>query len=394
MFSWNLLHRGVKAIFFVQIVNRLGDFVIPFLALILTQVQGLSPAVAGVVVTLATALSSLGGLAAGRLGDKLSRRDVLVVFLSLSGALLFAAGFAPSSPWALAAMVSAEFFLGAMRPLLGALIADLSTPDTRRSAFSLSYLGVNIGVSVGPLLAGWLFTHALSWLFWIDALTTAAALAILVSSVPRRVVLAAGAAPVEGSVPVSSWKAFVRHPVLLAFSLLMLGYNWVYAQMFFTQALQLVDLFGTDGPPLFGVVWAVNAVWVLVLTPLALRWTRSWTNLASMALGQAFILAGLIVFLFHPDRTWVIVSAVMWTTGEVLVSIHFADLVTGHSPVERRARFQAYVGFLGSLGFVFAPVTSGFITQALGLTGVWWMSCLVVAAVGAGMVALDRRPKS
>jgi len=43
--------------------------------------------------------------------------------------------------------------------------------ETRRAAFSLSYLGVNIGVALGPLMAGWLFTHTLSWMFWLDGVS-------------------------------------------------------------------------------------------------------------------------------------------------------------------------------------------------------------------------------
>ncbi len=391
MFSWNQLHRGVKAIFFVQIVNRMGDFVIPFLTLILTQVQGFDPAVAGLVVTLATALGSLGGLVAGRLSDRFSRRDVLVVFLGTSGLLLGLAGFDPANRWALAAMVSSGFFLGAMRPALGALVADLSDPTTRRHAFSLSYLGINLGVSVGPLLAGWLFQHAPSWLFWLDAMSTAGALALLVRFVPRQTRPAAVPAAAEDRAPASSLAQFASHRVLLPFSLLLMVYNFVYSQMVFTLALQLVESFGDQGPPAFGLVWAVNGLSVLALTPIVLKLTKEWTNLASMAWGMAFFTAGVAVFLFRPDLVWVLASALLWTAGEVLLSVHYGDFVTAQSPPAMRGRFQGYVGFLGSLGFVVSPLASGLVAQALGLQGVWWLATALVAGVGLGLGALDRR---
>jgi len=392
MFSWNQLHRGVKAIFFVQVVNRMGDFVVPFLTLILTQVQGMKPAQAGLIVSLATALGSAGGLAAGRMSDLMSRRDVLSGFLAVSGALLACAGFAPASPGALVAIVASQFFVGAMRPTLGALVADLSDPETRRAAFSLSYLGINLGVAVGPLLAGWLFQHSMNWLFWLDALSTAAGLAILVRFVPRVSSvpsLSAGAA--SSSVPPSSVRAFVHHPVLFPFSLLVLVYNLVYSQMIFTLALQLVELFADQGPPTFGLVWAVNALAVLVLTPLALRVSKRLTNLDAMAAGLFFVAVGVAVFLFHPSLHWVLVSAVLWTAGEVLFSIHYGEFVTTHSPRELRGRFQAYVGFLGSLGFVLSPLVSGLVTQSLGLTGVWAGATILAVAVGCALAALKHR---
>jgi len=131
MFSWNRLHRGVKALFFVQIINRMGDFVVPFLTLILTQVQGFSLPAAGLIVTLATALGSLGALVAGRLSDHLSRRNVLVIFLGTSAGLLAGAGFAPASLTAAAAMVASGFFFGAMRPVIGALYRILTRSRAR-----------------------------------------------------------------------------------------------------------------------------------------------------------------------------------------------------------------------------------------------------------------------
>ena len=389
MFSWNQLHRGVKAIFFVQIVNRMGDFVVPFLTLILTQVQGFSPAAAGLVVTLATAMGGLGGLVAGKLSDQISRRDVLLGFLGTSGLLLGFCGFAPASPWALVAMVVSEFFLGAMRPAMGALVADLTNAETRRAAFSLSYLGINLGVSVGPLLAGWLFQHALGWLFWIDALSTAAALGILVRFVPRHTHPVP--VPDPAASPRSSLAEFFRHPVLLPFSLLLLVYNFVYAQLIFTLALQMVALFGAQGPGNYGLVWAVNAVTVLALTPLALRFTKAWSGLTSMAVGMAFFMVGIAIFLFEPNLLWVLVSAVGWTVGEVLVSIHYGDLVTSLSPPEFRGRFQGYVGFLGGLGFLISPVASGLVAEAVGLTGAWGVATVLVALVGIGFKVLEFR---
>lgn len=395
MFSWNRLHRGVKAIFFVQIINRMGDFVVPFLTLILTQIQGLGAAQAGLVVSLATALGSLGGLVAGRLSDRHGRRDVLVVFLFVSGLLLAGAGFAPAHTAAAAAMVASGFFLGAMRPLLGAIIADLCTPETRRAAFSLSYLGINLGVAVGPLLAGWLFNHALNWMFWLDAVSTACALVLLVRFVPRRTQdlgTPSGPGVPDSPTPRSRpIRAFVGHPILFPFGMLLVAYNMVYSQMIFTLALQLVDLFGTGGPGTYGLVWGINAVTVVALTPLAMKITRTWTNLRSMTWAMGFIAAGIAVFLFRPDLLWVVVSTLLWTTGEVLFSIHMGDLVAGQSPPEIRGRFQGYIAFLGSLGFVASPVVSGLLTDTLGLTGVWWSATVLTGAVGVGFAALNRR---
>jgi len=165
---------------------------------------------------------------------------------------LAAAGFAPASLTAAVAMVASGFFFGAMRPIINALVADLCDETTRRAAFSLSYLGINLGVSIGPVLAGWLFQNALNWLFWLDAVSTGAALVILIGFVPRNsrpLLLPQDTAAHESP----ALTAFLRHPILLPFSLLLLVYDFVYAQMIFTLALQMVDLFGPSGPQTYGL---------------------------------------------------------------------------------------------------------------------------------------------
>jgi MFS family permease len=344
------------------------------------------------VVTLAVGLESIGGLVAGRLSDRHGRRDVLVVFLSCSALLLVGAGLAPAHLAAMIAIVASGFFVGAMRPVLSALVADMSSPQTRRAAFSLSYLGINLGVAVGPLMAGWFFNHALRWLFWIDGISTAAALIILVWNVPRHtnptdtVSVEQGRHEARGSL-----SSFIHNPVLFPFAVFGLLYNVVYAQLVFTLGLQLINLFGNRGPQIYGLVWALNAITVIGLTPLALRATRQWSNLRSIAFGMGFFTLGIGVFLLEPGLGLVLVSTVLWTAGEVLFSIHVGDLVSTFSPPELRGRFQGYVQFFVTLGFVVSPVAGGLVAQALGLAGVWWLATALVAAAGIGFALLNRR---
>jgi len=106
---------------------------------------------------------------------------------------------------------------------------------------------------------------------------------------------------------------------------------------------------------------------------------------------MGFFTAGTAVFLVRPSLALVVVSTVIWTTGEVLFSIHMGDLISSQSPPDRRGRFQAYVAFLGSFGFVVAPMVSGLVAQVLGLAGIWWFSTVLVALAGVGFALLNRK---
>ena len=42
-------------------------------------------------------------------------------------------------------------------PAYDALLADLTNPDNRKGAYSLVYMGWNLGFAIGPAIAGMLF---------------------------------------------------------------------------------------------------------------------------------------------------------------------------------------------------------------------------------------------
>ena len=62
---------------------------------------------------------------------------------------------------------------------MNAVIADCAPPERRKEAFALLYWGNNIGFSIGPLAAGFLFSRAPRLLFVGNAAALAAAAAIV-----------------------------------------------------------------------------------------------------------------------------------------------------------------------------------------------------------------------
>jgi MFS family permease len=160
------LPRSIWAIFFIQVIMRGGDFVIPFLTLFLTRKLGLDSAAAGLWVTATFVTGLLGTSVAGKVGDHLGQRRVLAACMVGTALLFGLCGFLPPSlliPWIL---VVASFFQGSMRPVILATILDLCPPERRKESFSLSYLGINLGVAVGPMAAGFLFEKHLPWVFF------------------------------------------------------------------------------------------------------------------------------------------------------------------------------------------------------------------------------------
>src|SRR5687767_9018187 len=75
------------------LVNRLGNFVVPFLALYLTRERGFSEVQAGLVIALYGAGAAIPGPVGGTLADRFGRRVALGLGLWLGAAGMLFLGF-------------------------------------------------------------------------------------------------------------------------------------------------------------------------------------------------------------------------------------------------------------------------------------------------------------
>jgi len=75
--------------------------------------------------------------------------------------------------------MAASVFFGVAGPSHDAMTADLTTPEQREGAYSLNYLGFNLGFAFAQMLAGFLFKDYLKLMFLIDAVTALIAIALI-----------------------------------------------------------------------------------------------------------------------------------------------------------------------------------------------------------------------
>jgi MFS family permease len=114
------LPKSVYALFFAHVVNAIGNFVWPFLALFLTDRLGMSKAEAGFFVTLSALAYVPGSLIGGKIADHIGRRRVFLVSRALSALLLVPCAFLGKSlviPWLL---------------IVGGILGGAADPDKRR----------------------------------------------------------------------------------------------------------------------------------------------------------------------------------------------------------------------------------------------------------------------
>lgn len=390
------LPKSVYVLFFANAVNSLGNFVWPFLTLFLTDRLGMSRQAAGFFVTLSLLATTPGSLLGGKLADHWGRRKVFLLARLTAALLLVPCAFLGDSrlvPWLL---LTTSFFWGACDPPLAAMVADVTDRHNRQTAYSLLYLGHNLGFSIGPMVAGLLYQKALPWIFLGDALTSLVSVALVWRMVPethpdRQVVPAVedggqvaphAGAPGEQAEAGGLVAALLRRPALMAFAMVLMVYSFVYNQSVFSLPLQMEQFFAGDGARRYGTLMSLNAVTVVLLTTWVVKHTRRFAPVRNVAAAGLLYAAGFGLVALGRFPLVMVVSTLIWTLGEIMVTTNHQAYVANHAPATHRARFASAIEQISGAGFALAPLVTGRVIDQAGLAVVW-PAAAVLAAIAS-----------
>ncbi|MDL4817414.1 MFS transporter [Actinomadura opuntiae] len=126
-------------------------------------------------------------LPAGKLGDRIGRRAVLVAGLAVFGAASVVAGLADDADQ----LIATRAFMGAgaaMIMTLALALIPVLFPDEeeRKRAVTVTTVGTMLGMPLGPLLGGWILAHfAWGWVFLINVPVVVLSLAGVLLWVPE-----------------------------------------------------------------------------------------------------------------------------------------------------------------------------------------------------------------
>lgn len=165
------LKSEIYILFIGRLVTAMGSFVWPMLTFLLTTKLGFSDGTATLLIATAGLVSLPVALLGGKLADKFQRKNVIIVFDILTVFMSLLAFLLPIGYHTAVLVFLYSLFQTLERPAYDALTADYSTTAQREKAFSLSYLGFNLGFVFGASLGGILFQNHTNLAFLINGLT-------------------------------------------------------------------------------------------------------------------------------------------------------------------------------------------------------------------------------
>ncbi len=392
------LRREIYILFFGRIVTNLGSMIWPVMTMILSQKLGLSAAEISYFFVGSSIIMLPASLIGGKLADKVNKKWMIVICDCVSIVCFYISAAIPLGIGTIVLFVIGGIFQSMEYPSYDALFADLSTTRDRERAYSLMYLGGNLGLVLSPTIAGILFKDYL-WLSFLISGSSIAISTVLIAFLIKDVT------PVEDTSEEAEYQekkdglsvfgVLRENPMILLYLLCGTLYSAAYGQYNFIMPLDMAAVHGDTGAVIFGTVSSLNCITVVIFTPLITRLFTGMRDTGKMLMGRMLVFAGYLLFLlllgFVPGYY---LAMLVFTWGEIFTTIAEGPYVSTRIPASHRGRINAF------MAVVYTVVTGGIdlvVGQFYDRAGSTWTWALILGVTLASAAAtivlrsLDRK---
>lgn len=380
------LSKEIYILFFGRIVTSMGSLIWPLLTLILKNKLGYS---ATTIATLTMAMSILQFpmmLLGGKLADTLNRKWIIVICDLVTVTAYIICGILPLSNFSIALFYLAGVFATIEGPSYDALVADLSDSESREKAYSLQYLGMNLGLVLSPTIGGLLFENYLWLAFILTGLATLSSTILILLFIKRLSVEKKNISAYEEKRENESvFRILGERKALILYALVCGFAGIVYAQFNYLLPLNMENLYGAKGATLFGMLTSTNALVVIIATPLITTFMSRLMDVRKIFIGESLIVIGLFGYRFVQGAIVpYFILMIIFTIGEVFNTLGHQPYMTRRIPSTHWGRVNSFVntvsGFCSGVGNIFI----GKIVDTSGYDMAW----LMVGILGAVAITL------
>jgi len=334
-------------------------------------------------------LAVIGGAVADRLGF---RRALSIAYLILAIAYFLLGSIA--APWfagarnavPLVTLVAFVLVLPALgvalvKPSVVGTTARASGENVRSIGYSIYYTLVNVGSTVGPLLAGWQEEHGRDQtVFRIAALSVLLMLfvVLLFFREPRK----AGEGETASLRQVGrNFLTVLGNPRFMLFLLIFTGYWIVFWQEFIALPLYISEYI--DPHANTARILATDPIVVICFTMLVGFLTKRMHAFHAIVLGTLVSSVAWILLIVHPSVWMAVATLVVVALGEITQAPRYYDYISRLAPAEQQGTYMGFAFLPLGIGSFIAGPFNGYLMHEFGEKMhkpqyVWWS----VVAVG------------
>jgi MFS family permease len=376
-----------------MLVNVVGSsFLWPLNTIYMNEYLGQTLSMAGFVLLLNAGAGVIGNLVGGVLFDKIGGYWSIFIgsvlsFVTLIGLVLWHGW--PTYVWFL---ILLGFSSGIVFPAMFALVGTI-WPEGGRKAFNAIYLAQNLGVAIGPALAGLVASYNMEAIFSINLVMYI--LFFLIAAIGFRGFDQLGnGSKVKEVVEVSKDASKAPFYSLLLVSLAFLLCWIVYSQWSTTLSTHTQNL----GLSLkeYSLLWTINGLMILLLQPIVSPLIKRWHNRVKMqlAFGIIVMMISFFIIIFAENFTMFAVSMIIVTVGEVFVWPAVPTIASQLAPIGRDGFYQGIVNSASTIGKMIGPFFGGVMVDQYGMTALILVLCVVFLVAIIPAIFYDRPMKN
>lgn len=367
-------------LFYTTLINRSGTMVIPFLVLYLTQKIGVSASEAGAALLVYGIAAFIAAPLTGRLADKVGALKVMKLSLIGTSVVMFIYGFITDYYLILVFTFVLSVINEAFRPANLSLITEIVTPSQRRLAFALNRLGINIGMSFGPVAGGFLILLDYHFLFYVNAFASLAAGVYLIAT-PWTSLSEPEPSVEEAPSQIHLNPSVLKDARFLFFLIAVVPANLVFFQHIGGLPLYIVDELKYSTAA-FGLLSAINTV-IIIFVEVPLNDMMSKMSYSrSMFIGALLAAIGFGAMAVARDITPLIVTIIIWTFGEMIFFPVTAAYASEIAPAKKRGEYMGYFQMTFSFAFSSGPWLGTVVYEKFGSV-ILWSAALVMGLITA-----------
>ncbi len=376
------LPKEIYVLAFGKIMTSMGALIWPMLTLIMSEKLNLNGQTIGMYMMMFSMFMGPFYLLGGKMADKYNKKHIIVTFDLIGNSLYFVCAVLPISMTTLYLLAIASVFQSMEQPAYDALIADLTTYKDRERAYSLNYLAMNLGLVMAPMIGGILFNNYLNLSFFINGLADISStllLLLFIKNVKNTVKDSKTVNEYEKGESGSIFKVFSERKLFFLLFIISGIAAMIYNQFNFLMPLHMEEAFRGSGAFKFGILASINAVVVVIGTPIVTKKFSGVTDVRIMYFGQLLESLGLAFFIFV-NRYFVVavVGIIIFTIGEIFGSISKTPYLTKRIPETHRGRVLSITNSCAGLIGILSNYVIGILIDYYTFHTVW----SIITAIG------------
>ena len=337
------LRRELYILFWGKAATNMGAMIWPMLTLILSNKLGMNAQEIAKITIAMGVVQFPANLLGGKLADCCNKKKLIIICDLVTVICYLTAAVLPVSMAQILLFFTAGIFQTMENPSYDALVADLSTAENREKAYSLMYLGLNLGIILSPTIGGILFENHLGLAYAIDGLTTLSSTILILLFIKDITPVKENQTIYEEAKETqSTWKILREQKVILFFLLCWSVYQFSYTQFNFLIPLNMEELYGGKGAVYFGLMTSLNGLIVIIGTPILTKCASSLSDTAKLLAGQLLVSTALSMYIFIQGIIpMYYISMILFTLGEIITTLGSYPYLTRRIPASHRGRISS-----------------------------------------------------